>query len=133
MVLERLFLTKIYSRIGKIIPVAFTFLVIVLSRVFFRIESLPDAMGFMKVLFSFGVQPGMMPVNPHFYAILIIAVIFSFLTLNKYGIKLQSFFYDREYSQNEHIRMTWLYAILLILSIASLTGQGFSPFIYFRF
>ncbi len=29
--------------------------------------------------------------------------------------------------------MTWLYAILLVFSIASLTGQGFSPFIYFRF
>jgi len=133
MVLERLFLSKIYARIGKLIPIAFTFLVIVLSRVFFRIEDLPDAMGFMKVLFTFHLQPGMVPVNPHFYAILIIAVIFSFITLNKYGLKLQSFFYDREYSAVEHKRMTWLYAFLLILSIASLTGQGFSPFIYFRF
>ncbi|TSA35483.1 MAG: MBOAT family protein [Porphyromonadaceae bacterium] len=133
MVLERLFLSKIYARIGKFIPIAFTFLVIVLSRVFFRIEALPDAMGFMKVLFSFRMHPGMMPVNPHFYAILIVAVIFSFITLSRFGLRLQTFFYDREYSHNEHTAMTWLYAILLILSIASLTGQGFSPFIYFRF
>jgi alginate O-acetyltransferase complex protein AlgI len=133
MVLERLFLSKIYNRIGKIIPIAFTFLVIVLSRVFFRIEDLPDAMGFMKVLFSFKLKPGLMPVNPHFYTILIVAVIFSFITLSRFGLKLQTFFYNREYSKNEHTGMTWLYAILLILSIASLTGQGFSPFIYFRF
>ncbi|MFA5817155.1 MAG: hypothetical protein WC865_16230, partial [Bacteroidales bacterium] len=94
---------------------------------------LPDAIGFMKVLFSFRMHPGMMPVNHHFYAILIVAVIFSFITLSRFGLRLQTFFYDREYSHNEHTAMTWLYAILLILSIASLTGQGFSPFIYFRF
>ncbi len=133
MVLERLFLSKIYNRIGKILPIAFTFLVIVLSRVFFRIEDLPDAMGFMKVLFSFKLKPGLIPVDPHFYTILIVAVIFSFITLSRFGLKLQTFFYNREYSKNEHTGMTWLYAILLVLSIASLTGQGFSPFIYFRF
>jgi len=133
MVLERLFLSKIYARIGKLAPIAITFFVIVISRVFFRIEALPDAIGFMKVLFSFRVQPGMLPLNAHFYAILIIAAIFSFITLTKAGLRLQAFFYDREYSGTEHTRMTWLYAILLILSIASLTGQGFSPFIYFRF
>jgi alginate O-acetyltransferase complex protein AlgI len=133
MVLERLFLSKIYARIGRIIPIALTFFVIVLSRVFFRIESLPDAMGFMKALFSFRVQPGNLPVNPHFYAILILAVLFSFITLNRYGLKLQSFFYEKSYTRKEHTALTWLYAVLLILSIASLTGQGFSPFIYFRF
>jgi alginate O-acetyltransferase complex protein AlgI len=133
MVLERLFLSKIYARIWKFIPIAFTFLVIVLSRVFFRIDDLPDAMGFMKVLFSFNTQPGMLPVNIHFYFILIAAVIFSFITLSGFGLRLQTFFYDREYSKNENYAMTTLYAILLILAIASLTGQGFSPFIYFRF
>jgi len=133
MVMERLFLSKIYARIGKFIPIALTFLVIVLSRVFFRIEDLPDAIGFIKVLFSFRAHPGMIPDNLHFYAILIIAAGFSFITLNKYGLKLQSFFYDRQYNSNELTAMTWLYAILLVFCIASLTGQGFSPFIYFRF
>jgi alginate O-acetyltransferase complex protein AlgI len=133
MVSERVFLSKIYARIGKIIPIAITFFVIVLSRVFFRIEDLPDAIGFMKVLFSFRVNPGMIPVNYHFYAIMVVAIVFSFITLSRFGLKLQSFFYERIYSEKEHKAMTWLYAILLILSIASLTGQGFSPFIYFRF
>lgn len=133
MVLERLFLIKIYARIGKFIPIAFTFFVIVLSRVFFRIENLHDAVGFMKVLFSFNIQPETMPVNPHFYTIMLIAFVFSFITLSRYGLKLQSFFYERVYSENEHSLMTWIHAILLILCIASLTGQGFSPFIYFRF
>jgi alginate O-acetyltransferase complex protein AlgI len=133
MVLERLFLSGIYARIGKMIPIAFTFLIIVLSRVFFRIEDLPDSVGFMKVLFSFRSQPGMMPVNLHFYTIMIVAVVFSFITLSGFGLKLQAFFYEREYTGKEHTAMTGLYAILLVLAIASLTGQGFSPFIYFRF
>jgi alginate O-acetyltransferase complex protein AlgI len=133
MVMERLFLSKIYARIGRIIPMLITFTVIVLSRVFFRIESLNDAVAFMKVLFSFNNVKGMLPVNPHFYAILGVAVFFSFITISRYGLKLQSFFYERDYSQAEHRAITWLYAALLIFSIASLTGQGFSPFIYFRF
>ena len=133
MVMERVFLLKIYARIGKLIPIAFTFLVIVLSRVFFRIEDLSDALSFMRVLFSFRIQSGLLPSEPHFYLIMIIAVFFAFITLNPCGLKLQSFFYEREYSSNEHKAMTWLYAFLFILSIASLTGQGFSPFIYFRF
>jgi alginate O-acetyltransferase complex protein AlgI len=133
MVLERLFLLKIYARIGRLIPIAFTFFVIVISRVFFRIEDLPDAIGFLKVLFSPGPVTRWIPTNAHFYAILVIATLFSFITLHKYGLQLQSFFYTRDYSKNEHVAMTWLYAILLILCIASLTGQGFSPFIYFRF
>ncbi len=133
MVLERLFLSKIYARVGKFIPIAVTFMIIVLSRVFFRIEDLPDAMGFMKVLFSFRFNPNLIPVNAHFYAILVVAVIFSFITLSRFGLNLQAYFYERVYSAKEHKGMTWLYAALLVLAIASLTGQGFSPFIYFRF
>lgn len=133
MVLERLFLSKLYGRIWKYIPIACTFLVIVLSRVFFRIEGLSDAAGFLKTLFSFDFKPGLLPVNPHFYTILIVAVLFSFITLSKYGLKLQAFFYERDYTHHEHTAITGLYAVLLILCIASLTGQGFSPFIYFRF
>jgi alginate O-acetyltransferase complex protein AlgI len=133
MILERTFLSRIYARMGKIIPIAITFFIIVISRVFFRIESLPDAIGFLKVLFNFSRPDGLLPVNPHFYAILVVSVMFSFITLSRFGLNLQSFFYERVYSKNEHKFMTWLYAILLVLSIASLSGQGFSPFIYFRF
>jgi len=133
MVLERLFLSKIYHRIGKLLPILITFFVIVISRVFFRIESLPDAVAFIKVLFSFNDLPSLAPVNAHFYAILVLAVLFSFITLSRHGLRLQTWFYERTYSITEHKAMTWLYAILLVLSIASLTGQGFSPFIYFRF
>jgi alginate O-acetyltransferase complex protein AlgI len=133
MVLERTFLSKIYAKISRYIPIILTFIIIVLSRVFFRIESLPDALGFMKTLFSFHFNHTTLPVNHHFYFILIVAVFFSFITLSRFGLKLQDFFYNREYSLLENRAMTGLYATMLILVIASLTGQGFSPFIYFRF
>ena len=133
MVMERLFLSKIYARIGRILPMLITFFVIVISRVFFRIESLSDAVAFLKVLFNFQSVRNIIPVNPHFYVILGVSVFFSFITISRFGLKLQSFFYEHDYSKAEHRVMTWLYAILLVFSIASLTGQGFSPFIYFRF
>jgi alginate O-acetyltransferase complex protein AlgI len=133
MVLERLFLSKIYHQIGKFVPILITFVVIVISRVFFRIENLDDALQFTKALFSFNGLPSLKPINAHFYAILVLALLFSFITLSRPGLRLQAWFYERSYSVNEHRMMTWFYAILLIFTIASLTGQGFSPFIYFRF
>jgi alginate O-acetyltransferase complex protein AlgI len=133
MVLERLFLSKIYTRIGRILPMIFTFIVIVISRVFFRIDALPDAWAFLNVLFDFSYLPHIAPLNLHFYAILAVGFLFSFITLSKAGLRLQDFFYSHEYTLREHIGVTILYALMLIACVSTLTGQGFSPFIYFRF
>ncbi|MFH0761574.1 MAG: MBOAT family O-acyltransferase [Bacteroidota bacterium] len=133
MVMERLFLSKIYARIGRILPMIFTFIVIVISRVFFRIDALPDAWAFLKVLFDFSYIPDIAPANLHFYTILAVGFLFSFITLSKAGLRLQDFFYSGEYTLREHIGVTILYALMLVACISTLTGQGFSPFIYFRF
>lgn len=132
-VLEKLFLLKVYRRIGRWLPMMFTFVVIVISRIFFRIDELPDALAFLKTLFTCETQPGILPVNPHFYAVLALAFLFSFITLTRKGLDLQSFFYFRHYSPRQHIAMSVFYVAILILCIATLSGQGFSPFIYFRF
>ncbi len=133
MILEKLFLLKTYAHIGKTIPMAFTFLIIVVSRVFFRIDRLPDAWEFIKVLFSFDSIAGILPVNPHFYTVLALSFLFSFITLWKKGLAIQEFFYSRAYRPRQLLAVSALYAILLTMCISSLSGQGFSPFIYFRF
>ncbi len=53
MMLERMFLLKVYAKMGRILPIIITFFIIVLARVFFRIESLSDSMVLLKSLFTF--------------------------------------------------------------------------------
>jgi len=133
LVLERIFLLKILHKIGVIPSVLFTFLIIVLARVFFRIEELDQALIFFKALFSFDFNPVAFYKNEHFFVMMGVATFFSFITLSKFGLKLQDIFYNKSYNNTQHIGM-WILSIgLLVLSIAQLTGVGYSPFIYFRF
>ena len=70
--------------------------------------------------------------NPKFWTVLLIAVVFSFIGYNK---KVESW-QDRLFDKPSNAIITGfslLAIILFILSLASITSTGFSPFIYFRF
>ncbi|OYT14854.1 MAG: sugar acetyltransferase [Bacteroidetes bacterium 4572_77] len=133
LVLERIFLLKWLEKVGVIPSVLFTFFIIVMARVFFRIEELDQAVLYFKSLFSFNFKTLVLVGKEHFYVMMAIATFFSFITLSKTGLWLQDIFYTRNYNAAGHIAM-WILSIALgILSISSLTGFGYSPFIYFRF
>lgn len=133
LVLERIFLLKVLDKIGVLPSVLFTFFVIVLARVFFRIEELDQALLYFDALFSFDFKSLVFIKREHFYVMMVIASFFSFITLFKFGLQLQDIFYYRKYNTYGHIAM-WVMAICFCaLSIAQLTGLGYSPFIYFRF
>lgn len=133
MVLERLFLLKWYARLGRYVPILITFIIIVMARVFFRIEEFSEASAYFRALFEFRFDSSGLPDSMHFYTVFVLAIFFSFITLSKWGLKLQDQFYFTTYSNKAHIRYAIFYMILLIISIATISGFGFSPFIYFRF
>lgn len=133
MVFERLFLLKWYEKLGRYAPMIITFLIIVMARVFFRIESFPDAAAYFRAMFGFRFTDLGLPHDWHFYTIFVLAIIFSFITLHKWGLKLENLFYETVYTNRQHILFSVLYLAMLVLCIASITGFGFSPFIYFRF
>ncbi|MDY0141986.1 MAG: hypothetical protein RBR97_08840, partial [Bacteroidales bacterium] len=68
-----------------------------------------------------------------FWTIFIIAVVFSFFTAIKPGLKIEQKVFYTDYTWTRYIIMGVLCMILLILSTASITSSGFNPFIYFRF
>jgi alginate O-acetyltransferase complex protein AlgI len=133
MMLERMFLLKVYGKMGRILPIIITFFILTLARVFFRVDTLSGALDYLKSLFSSGIPSSHMAGNLHFYFIMATGFVFSFIALFKFGIRLEEKFYNTVYTGRQHIWFTSLYAILLVLCIASLSGSGFSPFIYFRF
>jgi len=133
LVMERLFLGKVYKRIGKIPSVLITFILVMVGWAIFRIESISECQTFITRLFSFDFT-SIMPINnPQFVTTLIVALVFSFITLFGFGKKIHDFVFRTEYSGWQHI-LVWIVAMfLLLMSIAALNVSSFSPFIYFRF
>jgi alginate O-acetyltransferase complex protein AlgI len=132
-VMDRLFLVKFMSKLGRIPSVIVTFIIIVLARVFFRIEDIGMAWTFMQRLFAFDFVRINISQDLQYYVTIIIAAFFSFITLTKFGLKLQDKVYFTELKPKGHI-LFWIISIIaFIFCVASLNATGFSPFIYFRF
>ena len=130
--LDRLFLLKYLKKIGKVPSVIITFLIIVFGWILFRSESLDYFHFYVRKMFLF--QPGLNEVwlNPKFWTMAVIAVIFSFIGLFPGIEKWQEKLYDRP-GNAMLIGFSIIAIVLFILSEATITSSGFSPFIYFRF
>ncbi|MCB2220170.1 MAG: MBOAT family protein [Bacteroidetes bacterium] len=133
LVMERLFLIRVLDKIGKWPSILFTFMVIVVARVFFRVEGLDNAMIYLDRLFAFDFSNRTFPTDTYFNTMMIVATVLSFITAFKIGIKLETIIYETQLSAKKHLIYFCISICVLILIIASLSGSGFSPFIYFRF
>jgi len=133
LILDRLFLLKLLQKSGKFVSTAFTFLVVMMGWVVFRIEDFPTALAYYVKLFSFDFSRIYFSSNPQLFFIMLVAILFSFSTISKYGLHLQEAVFYSKYSIRRKSVMLVLTVGLLILSVASVTTSGFNPFIYFRF
>jgi len=133
LVLDRLFLKKLLERSGAILATIFTFLVAVLGWVFFRLETFDQAMTYFGRLFAF--EWGHVNLEPRLdmFIILIVATLFSFITVTRFGRKLEQKVYFEHYTKKRYIIVGAIMFILLLLSAGSIVASGFNPFIYFRF
>ena len=133
LVLERMGLKKLYEKIGKAPSVIITFIITMVGWAIFRIENLNDCMTFIGRLFAFDFSGFKLDAGAHYYSMLIIALIFAFITLFPFGKRLQDAIYYREYNDAGSV-IAWITAIfMLYFCLASINAAGFSPFIYFRF
>jgi len=132
LILDRLFLLKYLKKIGKIPSIILNFFVIMVGWIIFRADSLPDAFTYIGKMFAFRSGENEIWLNPKFWTILILAILFSFWG----GRKSIEAWIDRFYDapKNHAILLMSVAALLLfILSEAAITSSGFNPFIYFRF
>lgn len=133
LVIERLFLRKILTKIGSTASIAYCFFISVLGWVIFKIEDIGLAMDYYKKLFEFDFQSVSMSSEPRFWFVLFIAAFFSFFTILPYGGKIHAAIFEKDYSQTLTISMWFIAMALFIVSVSSLTTADFNPFIYFRF
>ncbi len=155
LVIERLGFDRVLSRLPVALQHAYTLLVVLLGWVFFRADTLPHALGYLRAMFDFG-RPDFLDVylvtyqNPEFWLFLLAGVVFS----TPIGSILMPV---REHASadkpnpgqvaagdgtgtasrlRENIQDMVTVSALLLLSlyaVASLIASGYNPFLYFRF
>lgn len=133
LIVERLFLLKLLKRIGALPAMLYTFIVVMFAWIPFRVEGLNKAILFVNRMFEFKSGDFMLASRQHFYFILVLAVLISYITSTKFGLRAQDALYKTDQSPKQHITYFIVSVLFLILVLASLSGSGFSPFIYFRF
>lgn len=133
LMLEKLFLTAFLNKMWKGIQVIYTYLIVLIGWVFFRVETFSEATRYIKAMFSNFYTEELIEIPSNFYFFLVIGLLFSFITLFKFGEKWEEFFYYKTYKLKEHISLSIMSLGFLILSLSYIFASGFNPFIYFRF
>ena len=133
LVIERLFLLQVYRVLPGWLTVPLCFCIVMIGWVFFRIESFGDASLFVSRLFSSDLY-SYNPVTSEQLFYIILALIFSFISISSIGRQLNGYFFEPDTdSVNRRRVLVALSAGLFILSLSSISSSGFNPFIYFRF
>ncbi len=131
-VLERIFLSRFYKKIGAIPSVIINFLIVVVGWVFFRLEELNKSITYIHQMFSFSNMD--FPILENSWVFFFCAAfLFSFFSLSGFGQKLSDSFYRKSYGVRKHLVTTIACFVLLLYCIASISAFEFNPFIYFRF
>lgn len=132
LILDRIFLLKVLERIPRLFSTLITFFVVMMGWVVFRLESLGDIRIFYQKLFV--IQGSFQRIPLEFWYISIIGLIFAFLTSFKLGRKVSNFVFNtHNFKTSQHLYMTLISLVLLVLSLSYIVATDFNPFIYFRF
>ncbi len=132
LVLERLFLGKWLAKLGKL-SFVYTFFIVMIGWVFFKIEDFSKSLSYLKTMFSWQADNCKWIPDNEFYTMLVIAGIFSFFTITKWGEKIQQKIFYNTYSMKLHYVMAFATLVLCIISASRITVATFNPFIYYRF
>ncbi len=133
LIADRIFLLRVYKTIGKIPSIIITYIIVLISWVFFRAETLPDAIAYLEKMFAFTNSGDGLYFDSKFYSILVLAIFFSFWGGIKGIENWQLKLFGEKQSNRNIILMVVFSIIFFVISLSAITSSGFNPFIYFRF
>jgi len=132
LIVERIFLGKWLQKMGKF-AVLYTFPVVLIGWVFFKIEYLHASLHYLRRMFSWHAGSAAWMPGKEYFTFLAIAALFSFFTIPEIGNRIQQKIFYKEYSLKMHFAVMFVGLALLMLSAGRITVSTFNPFIYFRF
>ncbi len=129
LIIERLGFAKILAKTPKIISHIYTLFIVVIAWVFFRLETLTDALNYIKSMFSFNKHPKVDFLSHYLtkevIMAFVLAILFSFPIYKTITNKLNN---------NVYLSIKTLFLLLLfVLSTMYIAIDSYNPFIYFRF
>lgn len=135
LIIERLGLEKLLMKIPQVVSWSYTLLVVMIGWVFFRIEKLPDAWGYISKLFGGGVAGNksvLYFLDSEKLTILILAIISSTILIIKIKEIMDSIALKRLVSFYGLLKSIVL-IFMFVYSVVILNAGSYNPFIYFRF
>lgn len=133
MAAERLFLSRLLKKSGKIIAAGLTFIIVTVSWVIFRAGSMEYAGEFLQLMFSLTRRSVDFLVTPQLIILLLVSAFFSFWALIPGVEKFQMQMFTGVKTTTGIIIITIGSVLLFIIGLSQVTATGFNPFIYFRF
>ncbi|MDT8394326.1 MAG: MBOAT family O-acyltransferase [Bacteroidales bacterium] len=133
LIADRIFLLKIYKTIGKVPSIIITYFIVLISWVFFRAETLPEATSYLQKMFAFSSGGEQLWFDSKFITMMVAAVFFSFWG----GFRAIERWQERLFAQTQKSRtiilMSIFSVVFFLICLSAITSSGFNPFIYFRF
>jgi alginate O-acetyltransferase complex protein AlgI len=133
LVLERLFLGRLFEKLGKFVSMFITFIIVVTGWVLFRNEDLSYAFSVIKQMYSFNFTDGKFAMNNDFLPMAVIALLISWFAITNKTLAMQQKLYGENFTGNGK----WLVVLgsiaLFYFSLSYISALNFNPFIYFRF
>lgn len=133
LVLERLFLGKVYQTLGKVISVPITFVILVTGWVLFRNTDWHYAVELIKKMYAFDFFDGKFALNNDFKFMFALGCILSFFAITPQTKKLQNKLYGENYANAGRWLAVISGIVLFYISLSFVAALDFNPFIYFRF
>ena len=126
--MERMGLEKILEKSPDVVRHIYTILVIMIGWVFFRADTLSNAIEYINGMFSLSgndVANFNYVMNLKYWFCIIIGIYFSFP-----HVKLKKLIGRYQISQTLYVAGI---CIIFFIAICYMVGSGYSPFLYFRF
>lgn len=139
LLLERLGLDKIISKLPSPLRVAYTLLVVMIGWVFFRADKIPEAWIFIERMF--GISSGATTsvfaiefINPKVVILFIFAILYSFRIFRAVSDRYMTKFSMAPVLEYRFLLAKFTFAIVIFFfALAYLAANTYNPFIYFRF
>ncbi len=134
LILDRLFLLNLLSKVPKMFSTTFTFFIVAMAWVLFRIDGWKNAKLFYYQLFDFK-NFKYIELNQSFLYIFFFALCFSFIGRTNYLLEKTAFLTQEDYHLKSMgaLALTIFSLIFLLLSVTFLSASELNPFIYYRF
>ena len=133
LVLERLFLGKVYEKTGRLVSVPLTFIIVATGWILFRNEDLTYGLQTIKQLYSFNFFHARFAINNDFALMAILAAVLSFFAITQRSKALQDKLYGEAFSGAGRWLALLCGTVLFYISLSYVSALDFNPFIYFRF